>query len=141
MHIPDTREQEINGQENPYFEEYISDKDKDFISGYDWVVNEIIEGFFNNLDIDTIDYANIGLAVNPNTGADIDKLMEDLDTLTVNDVDILDRSALVFAMIKRNLLNYIEMERDELIVSMIETLSEDEYKQNVNKVKKKRGDK
>ena len=141
MHIPDTREQEINGQENPYFEEYISKKDKDFISGYDWVVNEVIEGFFNNLDIDTIDYANIGLAVNPNTGADIDKFMEDLDTLTVNDVDILDRSALVFAMIKRNLLSYIEMERDELIVSMIEALSEDEYKKNVREVKKKRGEK
>lgn len=98
-YIPDTRSDDY------YNEKYLKEKDKEFIKGYDYAVNSSFEFFLENLD--AFDFEVDGEDIN------IGKILE-------NHPDIL---AKFREVAKQN----FESDRDEMIVSMIDYYSDDEY--------------
>lgn len=98
-YIPDTREDDY------YNEKYLNEKDKEFIKGYDYAVNDALDAFIDN--IGDFDFDVEGEDIN------IGKIFE-------NHADILDKFR---EAIKEN----FESERDGMIVSMIDYYSDEDY--------------
>lgn len=44
-YIPDCRNDEN------YNQKYLNDKDREFVRGYDWCTEEVVDNFFNNMDV------------------------------------------------------------------------------------------
>lgn len=82
-----------------YNERYLKDDDAEFVRGYDWCAEKAVENAFDNLDAWEPD-----LDVRP---SDIKKVAEAL---------------------KPFLLGWIEMNRNELITSMIDDMGAEEYR-------------
>lgn len=96
MIVPDCRTDEA------YNEKYLNDRDKEFVSGYDWAVREIAESFFSNLEI----------------YPELEKILMDNMAIIMNGkADIL----------KDCITDFLEMQRNELITSMLDSYSEEEY--------------
>lgn len=94
--IPDCR------TDDNYNEKYLCEEDKMFVRGYDWVAENVISCFFDNISI----------------YPDAEQLLEDnVGIIAENKADTL----------KAALLNWIEGQRDELITSMLDGYSEEEY--------------
>ena len=83
---------------NAYYEGYLNGKDSEFVAGYDFNTENAIENYFHNL-----------------------AMYQHEKDGTESDV------ANIFQFIKETLLHYIEMNRDELIVSMIDGMDDEEY--------------
>jgi len=84
-----------------YNEKYLGKNDKAFVAGYDWAVSQIIN-LFNNLEV----------------YPDLKELLDDKKAVIKdNKVDI----AIVA------IEDWAEMQRDELITSMIDGMDEKEY--------------
>lgn len=99
--IPDCRNDEN------YNQSYLDVRDKEFIAGADWMLEAITNLFENNLDV----YAG---RLEVDTEVDVDKFLDKAkDELS--------------EMIK----DWAEMERNMMITSMIDSMDEDEYNQNV----------
>ena len=95
-YIPDCRTDEN------YNEKRLNQRDRDFISGFDWCTEYPVTNAFDNLD----NWENDDLDVRP---SDIEKVVESFKTF---------------------LLEWIEMHRNELITSMIDDMAADEYQKN-----------
>ncbi|MGN0693739.1 MAG: hypothetical protein ACI4LK_02370 [Lentihominibacter sp.] len=78
----------------------MNDRDKEFINGYDWCVNNCIELFFSNLDIYQIS----------NNGFDL--------------IGYLESNEEVKEEFEEALLDYTEMHRNQLITSMLDGYEE-----------------
>lgn len=98
-YIPDTREDE------DYNEKYLNEKDTEFIKGFDYAVNDALDSFFNL--IDDFDF-------------DVDGEDIDIGKILSNHPDILERFQEVLSQ-------HLDAERDEMIVSMIDCYSDEEY--------------
>ena len=92
-YIPDCR------TDTTYNERYLNADDTEFLRGYDWCAERVVENAFDNLDAWEPD-----LDVRP---SDIKKVAEAL---------------------KPFLLGWIEMNRNELITSMIDNMGAEEYR-------------
>lgn len=101
-YIPNCRE------DKTYNEKYLNEKDKEFVRGFDFAVNDSLDSFFAN--IDDMDF-------------DVEDEDIDLGKILNNHEAILDR-------LKENMLEWIEGERDEMITSMIDHMDENEFEEN-----------
>ena len=126
---------------NPYYQEYLNEKDKEFIAGFDYVADEQIGNFFDNFE-DAIAIVNEGLEVK---GVDFDKVDTDLlrkdrddneDVLAdiINEKVTVNEETKAFLLVQRALLSWIEMNRNEMITGMLDDMNEEEYKENYKKV-------
>lgn len=94
-YIPDCRTDEY------YNEKYLKDKDAEFIRGFDYAVENMLN-IFNNLDV----------------YPDVEELLDDKKAILKEGKAELVRDALE---------EWVEMARDEVITSMIESMDETEY--------------
>lgn len=100
-YIPDCREDEN------YNEKYLNETDKEYIRGYDYAVEEVLETFFSNIDV-------YDLRVD---GEDID-----LGLILENHESILNK-------LKEAMHEHFESSRDEMITSMIDNMDDKEYEE------------
>ena len=99
MKVPDTR------TDKDYNEKYLNEDDKKYINGFDFGAEETIDSFFANLE--SFDW-------------DVEDEDIDLYRILTNHPDICDR-------LQENLKEHFESERDMLIVSMIDSMNDEEY--------------
>lgn len=99
--IPDCRADET------YNQKYLNEKDKEYIKGYDYAVEEVLESFFGNIEM-------YDLSVE---GEDID-----IGRILENHESILNK-------LKESMMDYFESSRDEMITSMIDNMDEKEYEE------------
>lgn len=122
MIFPDCR------NDNYYNEDFVGNADIDFLKGFDWVTEEVVDNFFDNV----FD----GLPIEEGDGK-----LEDLLNSKVP-VEMRTKYEMEFAFGRKNevrkvetyadflrmkLLEWIEMERNELITSMIDNMDEELY--------------
>lgn len=100
-YIPDCRTDEN------YNEKYLNDKDAEFVAGMDWCRIMAVDNFFDNLDIYTQDFED--------------------DENEFNLLEYLEENEDVRQNLRDCLFHYIEMQRDELITSMIDNMGEEEW--------------
>ena len=105
-YIPDAR------TDDTYNEKYLNEKDKEYIKGYDYAVEEVLESFFANMDI-------YDMSVD---GEDID-----IGRILTNHEEIAEK-------LKESMKDYFESERDQMITSMIDHMCDEEYKTIKEKV-------
>ena len=112
---------------NPYYEGYLNKEDKKFINAYDYTVDEA-DNFFYNLDtfVDDIESEDF----------DIDKV--DMTLLEADEIPEADkanatRETRIMLWFKESLAQHFEMNRDELVTSMLDNMDEKEYQKNYNK--------
>ena len=124
-YIPDCRTDEH------YNEKFLGKPDKDFIRGFDWCVEMAADNFFDN--------EMFGLEAPDNYLGHIlceeagEHLQEEYvqEHIFLNNGEDEPRKVKTFAdLIRYKLLQWVEMERDELITSMIDNMSDEEYAAN-----------
>lgn len=101
-YIPDCRTDEN------YNERYLNEKDKEFVKGYDWAVETVLN-ILNNADV----YPDFADLLDPN------KALVNVDKAEI---------------VKDALEQWMEGERDMLITSMIDHMDEKEYSSIKEKV-------
>ena len=133
--FPNTKEgQQMAESKEPngYYQGLLSDEDAEYLAGYDYAVEQMLQSVIYNLadsleelvedeilDQDAID------EVEEKAGEFFDKAM-DGKALDVLDYVENPQARLVFEVF-RVIFDWAEMERDELGTSMIETMGEEEY--------------
>lgn len=100
-YIPDCR------TDRYYNEKYLDAQDREFVRGYDWCTQEEVDNYFFNMDMYEGDF--------------------DIDGEDINLCRFLTNHPKIMGALKKSLLHYIEMGRDELITSMINGMGEEEY--------------
>lgn len=98
-------------EENLYYEGYLGEDDAKEIAGYDWLMQNVLPNFFSNLDLYEIDSPDCDI---------------ELTRLLGNHSDMKDG-------LLEALLDFAEGQRNDLIVSMIENMDEDEILENKRK--------
>ena len=146
-YIPEVREKTLKPleskvdskeQPNEYWEGYLNENQSQFIVGYDYCTDAMMN-MLDNLkiykslfDIAKINIENIDMSI-----MDEDK---NLDEYSEDELNRMTSETKILKAIQGAILKYAERERSELIVSMIDELSEDEYfriKKDVDKNNKK----
>ena len=127
--IPDGRTDEY------YNQKYLNEKDTEFLHGFDWCVEMAVDNFFDNdmfeLQDEDLYLGHILCEKLP------DAIREEYEMEHTfsdrEDADI--RTVETYAdLIRMKLLEWIEMERNELITSMLEGLTDEEYNEIKAKV-------
>ena len=113
-----------------YNEDFLSDKDKRFLSGFDACIEDAIESFFDNdmggLSSDSV----LGYVTNLPVPEKM-KVRYEME-YTTSDRQSEERVTENFAdYIRLMLLEWIESKRNEFITSMIDNMDEEEYARNV----------
>lgn len=111
-YIPDGRKDEF------YNQKYLLDKDAEFVAGLDWCRIFAVENFFDNLDI---------------YESEFDEDTEE-DNEEFNLISYLEEHEEIRNKLREVITQYIEMERDELVTSMIDNMEEDEFEKRKKKV-------
>ena len=118
-----------------YNEDFLDGTDKSFVKGYDWCGEQVVDNFFNNLDVYFDDDSHMMHILN-------EKLPEEMRSeeqveFTFGDRGTETRKIETYGdLLRSKLQDWIESERDELITSMIESMDEDIYNAIRNKVLK-----
>lgn len=121
-YIPDCRNDEN------YNEKYLNNFDKEFVRGYDWCVEMSVDNFFDNLDIYFGDDSHIMHLLNEELPENMREEYEIERTFADDDNKVEKRDVKTYVdLLRSKILDYIEMERDELITSMIDNMDEQEY--------------
>lgn len=129
--------------DNYYNEDFLTKTDKDFVSGFDWATEMAVDNFFdNNFDSDMPIEEDGELSTMLNKELP-DYLKEKYEMeFTFGDRDNEEREIKTYAdLLRMKLLEWIEMERNELITSMIDNMDEDIYNAIRNKVLKENQEK
>ena len=118
-YIPDCRTDEN------YNQKYLNKLDKEFLSGFDWCMENAVDNFFdNNYDFDDGSYICHELLQELSEGDKDDYIME----FTFNDrKDEKRKIKTIIDKVRYEILAWIESERDMLITSMIDAMDEEEY--------------
>ena len=117
-YLPDCRSNEN------YNDKYLNERDKAEVNGYDWCTEQVVDCFFDNLDLCESDHLTHILS---------EEIREDEHKeyeweYTTSDAPSEKRTIKTYGDLLRSmLLEYIEAERNERIVSMIDSMDEDEY--------------
>lgn len=109
-YFPDTRTDDF------YNERYLNDADKEYIRGFDFVMDDLIPCVFANLDV-----------------LDLDVDGEDFDLGR-----ILENHPAIAERFESEIRAYLERERDVMITSMIDHMDDDEYEKIKESVDKER---
>lgn len=121
-YIPDTRRtySKLYGKtkENSYYEGYLNDKDAEYVAGFDWVTDLVLRNFFHE---DNAEDAYDVLIENVENISKNEHLIKYLEALSSDDKKD------IIKAIKFLVLDHIEMDRDELITSMIDSMDDDEF--------------
>lgn len=117
-YIPDCRTDEF------YNEKYLNEKDAEFVRGFDWCCEMAADIFFDNLPF--AEDSHLMHVLNEEIPEDTH---EEYDIESEFDVPAQHRIVKTYAdKLRALLLDFIESERDELIVSMIDGMDDAEYK-------------
>lgn len=120
---------------NPYYQEHLDAQDRWFIHGYDWIKEHELDSFFYNLT-DT-EYENellrAGFDVQNVDPALIcsDKSFEDLSE---EDLANISNETKILLILADRFSEQLEIVRDELITSMLDSMDEAAYAQAFRKV-------
>lgn len=121
-YIPDCRNDEN------YNEKYLNNFNKEFVRGYDWCVEMSVDNFFDNLDIYFEDDSHIMHLLNEELPENMREEYEIERTFADENYRVEKRDVKTYVdLLRSKILDYIEMERDELITSMIDNMDEQEY--------------
>lgn len=118
--IPDCRTDEN------YNQKYLADTDKAEVSGFDYCAEHVVDNFFNNLDV----YYGGDNYFMHIMNEEIPESMREEYVMEYSDGSREDEKRTVKTygdLLRSNLLDWIEAERNELIVSMIEGTPSKEY--------------
>lgn len=129
--------------DNYYNEDFLGREDKSFVQGFDWATEMAVDNFFdNNFDSDMPIEEDGELSIMLNKELP-DYLKEKYEMeFTFGDRDNEEREIKTYAdLLRMKLLEWIEMERNELITSMIDNMDEDIYNAIRNKVLKENQEK
>ncbi len=134
MMIPDCRNDEY------YNEDFLDNTNKEFLSGYDWCAEEVVDNFFNNLDVYFDDDSYVSHLLNEPLPAGLKD--EEEISWTFGDRPVETRKIETYGdLLRSKLQDWIESERDELITSMIDGMDEDIYNAIRNKTLKENKEK
>jgi hypothetical protein len=119
-YIPDTRTDKY------YNQKYLNDKDREFIRGFDWCLENAVDIFFDNIS-DLGDYEDSYLEHVLN--AEVPESLKDEYELEYTFSDVKEtRKIVTYAdYLRSKLLDWVESERDQLITSMIDGMDDAEY--------------
>lgn len=117
-YIPDCRKDES------YNQKYLNEKNKREIKGYDWCAEEVVDTFFDNLDT----YIDEDLLKILESELPEEDREEYEWSYTFGNREPEKRKVRTLAdLIRSKIQEFIEEERDELIVSMLDSMDEAEY--------------
>lgn len=127
-YIPDCR------TDKDYNVKYLNERDYHEVKGYDWAVEQVIDNFFDNIEVTESDY--LMSVLNEELP---DYLVQEYEVPTSFNGDESQeyetRTAKTYGdLLRMNLLRWAECGRDELITSMIENMSDEEYQAIKEKV-------
>ena len=129
MMFPDCR------NDDRYNEDFLSGQDKAELFGYDWCTEEVVDNFFDNLDVYFDDDDYLMHILNEELPEDMQK--EEVIEWTFGDRPDTTRQIKTYRdLLRSKLHDWIEMERDEIITSMIDAMDENLYQAIRNKVLK-----
>lgn len=115
MYIPDCRTDEH------YNVDALNEHDKAEIAGYDWCAEEVVDNFFDNLDVYFDDDSVMMETLSKEVPA---SLQTEYEFEGSSDGQKETRVVKTYAdLLRMSILDYIEMNRDEIIVSMIDNAS------------------
>lgn len=119
-YIPDTRTDKY------YNQKYLNDKDREFIRGFDWCLENAVDIFFDNIS-DLGDYEDSYLEHVLN--AEVPESLKDEYELecTFSDVKETRKIETYADYLRSKIIDWVESERDQLITSMIDEMDDAEY--------------
>lgn len=116
---------------NPYWEKLL-DKDREtFLDGYDESI-DTLDNCFINLDVyeDLFKDANINIKnIDYSIITNIEKNYDEYTEEEINNMSL--ETKMIF-LIRSMIFDYLERNRDEIVVSLIDDMNDDEYEQMVN---------
>lgn len=129
MMFPDCRNDDY------YNEDFVCGDDKEFLRGFDWATEMAVDNFFNNYfdgDMPFEEDGELSIMLNKEVP---DYLKEKYEIeYTFGDKNVEEREIKTYAdLLRSKILDWIEMNRDKLIVSMLENMDEDVYNAIRNK--------
>lgn len=131
--IPDTSEKYINGEPNHYYYDLLKGKDKAYLKGYDDAIYDLDHAFYNlGCAYNEYEYLKAGLDIN-----DIDEeaLYDYIHSdKTVDDFEHTSNATKLVMMLYDDLKWFIESDKDEAVVSMIDSMSEKRHEKRMRKV-------
>ena len=144
-YTPNTKEQyrdpllagkKENGEpvENAYYHGYLNDKDASEIFGYDYA-SDTFDVLFHNLDIYDDVFEELGIDINkdaPDLKAIYEKRM--LSEYSEDELCQMSQTTKICKAFHDIVLHWLNMERDEIVTGMIDSMDEDEYDEIKNKV-------
>lgn len=118
--IPDCRTDEY------YNQKYLNQRDTAELFGFDYCTEEAVDNFFDNID----HYFGIDSYLGHVLNEELPKSMQEEYTMefSFRADESEDRTCKTYAdLLRMRILEWIEMERDEVITSMIENMDDEEY--------------
>ena len=113
-----------------YNQKYLSEDDKRELSGFDWCAEMVVDNFFNNIeDYDALDKTGF---IGQFLAQDVPEELQEEYTMEYDFDKEEDREEdrkvkTVADYLRYCLLEWIEGERNEMIISMIESMTDEEY--------------
>ena len=120
--IPDCRTDEA------YNQKYLNQRDKAELFGFDYCTECAVDNFFDNLDDYFDEETYLGHLLNEELPESMQEEYTMEFSFRAEDYKSEDRTCKTYAdLLRMRILERIEMERDEVITSMIDNMDEDEY--------------
>lgn len=127
-YIPDCRSDEN------YNEKYLNERDYHEVKGYDWAVEQVIDNFFDNLEVTESDYL-IAMMEEPLPEESVQEYEVPTTFNGDESQEYETRTAKTYGdLLRMNLLRWAECGRDELITSIIDGMTDEEYQAIKEKV-------
>ncbi len=128
---------------NNYYEGILNKKDMDSVKDMRYIANDILDSFFNNLDIYEEEIMiGMGSIIPLNTsklnlGADYNLIVNDDIELSEENLKDSNEITRILATLRTCLKDYIENTVNTDIVHMIDAMDEEEYRKNYEKICKR----
>ena len=119
-YIPDCR------TDANYNEKYLNERDKEFIAGFDWAIENAVDNFFyNNFEKGLDDHEFVGHTMVEELP---DSLKKEIEVEFEDSHKEVRKIETIADYVRSKILDWCEYERDNLITSMIDNMDEKEYK-------------
>ena len=120
--------------DDTYNEDFLNGKDHEFVRGFDWCTEMAVDNFFDNLQASLKDDGHLMHVLNEK----LPEEYQDEETVELTFGERIENRKIETYkdLLRSNLLEWVEQERDELITSMIDSMDEKEFRALRNKVLK-----